>query len=144
MLDRLEKVKQRYDELTALLSDPRVVENQERFRALSKEHSDLTPLMKSYEVYRKVKQDLAGLKEITETSADAEMKQLAFEELGELKARIAAARARRGSDIASAKSRLVEARARLVADQQAKLEAQKATAEAEWNAFRAHAPATVR
>ena len=88
MLDRLDKVKERYDELTALLSDPRVVENQERFRALSKEHSDLTPLMKVYEVYRKAKQDLAGLKEIMDTSADAEMKQLAFEELGELKSRI--------------------------------------------------------
>ena len=32
MLDRLEKVKERYDELTALLSDPAVLSNQERFR----------------------------------------------------------------------------------------------------------------
>ena len=88
MLDRLEKVKQRYDELTALLSDPNVVSNQERYRALSKEHSDLTPLMKSYEAYRKARQDLAGLKEITETSTDPEMKQLAYGEYTEVKARL--------------------------------------------------------
>ncbi len=88
MLDRLEKVKQRYDELTALLSDPGVVSNQERYRALSKEHSDLTPLMKAYEVYRKTKQDLAGLREISETSSDPEMKQLAFQELTELKTKL--------------------------------------------------------
>jgi protein subunit release factor A len=37
MLDRLEKVKERYEELTRLLSDPDVVSNQERYRLLSNE-----------------------------------------------------------------------------------------------------------
>ena len=77
MLDRLQKVKDRYEEITALLSDPAVLSNQERFRELSKEHSDLTPLIKAYDAYRREKQNLAGLKEITETSSDQEMKQLA-------------------------------------------------------------------
>lgn len=81
MLDRLEKVRERYEEVTRLLSDPAVVADQERFRQLSKEHSDLTPLMKAYEAYRKAKSDLAGLKEITETSSDPEMKELAYAEL---------------------------------------------------------------
>jgi peptide chain release factor 1 len=81
MLDRLEKVRQRYEEITRLLSDPSVVSDQERFRNLSKEHSDLTPLMNVYERYRKMKNDLAGLREITDSSSDAEMKQLAYDEL---------------------------------------------------------------
>ena len=81
MLDRLEKVRQRYEEITRLLSDPNVVSDQERFRNLGKEHSDLTPLMDVYGRYRKMKNDLAELKEITESSSDAEMKQLAYEEL---------------------------------------------------------------
>jgi peptide chain release factor 1 len=81
MLDRLDKVRERYEEVTRLLSDPSVVENQERFRELSKEHSDLTPLMKAYERYRKVHTELAGLREIIDRSADAEMKQMAYEEL---------------------------------------------------------------
>jgi peptide chain release factor 1 len=85
MLDRLEKVRQRYEEVTRLLSDPNVVADQERFRNLSKEHSDLTPLMDVYSRYRKMKNDLAGLKEITESSSDAEMKQLAYDELEETK-----------------------------------------------------------
>ena len=88
MLSRLEKVRDRYEELTSLLSDAAVVSNQERFRELSKEHSDLTPLMKAYEIYRKLKNDLAGLKEITETSSDPEMKQLAYAEMDEAKAKI--------------------------------------------------------
>jgi len=89
MLDRLQKVRERYDELTSLLSDPDVLANQERFRSLSKEHSDLTPLIRVFDVYRKEKNNLAGLKEITETSSDPEMKQLAYTEMEEAKAKIA-------------------------------------------------------
>ena len=81
MLDRLEKVWERYEELTRLLSDPGVLANQERFRQFSKEHSDLSPLIRVYTQYRKEKKNVAELKEITETSADPEMKQLAFVEL---------------------------------------------------------------
>ena len=88
MLDRLEKVWERYEELTRLLSDPDVLANQERFRQLSKEHSDLGPLIRVYGVYRKEKKNIAELKEITETSSDAEMKQLAFGELAEARAHV--------------------------------------------------------
>ena len=88
MLDRLEKVRQRYEEVGRLLSDPSVVSNSDRLRELSKEHSDLTPLIKSYDRYRKMKNDIAGLKEITETSSDAEMKQLAYDELNEAKTKL--------------------------------------------------------
>jgi peptide chain release factor 1 len=89
MLDRLEKVRERYDEVTRLLSDPAVVSDQDRFRSLGKEHSDLTPVIRAYEAYRKAKTDLDGLKEITETSTDPELRQLAYGELEELRARVA-------------------------------------------------------
>ena len=89
MLDRLEKVRERFDELTRLLSDPTVLENQERIRQLSKEHSDLSPLIRAYNLYRKEKQNLAGLKEITETSSDPDMKQLAYGELEEARVKVA-------------------------------------------------------
>lgn len=89
MLDRLDKVKVRYEELTRLLSDPATVSNQERFRALSKEHSDLTPIIRAYDAYRREKQNLAGLKEITDTSSDQEMKQLAYGEMEDARSRVA-------------------------------------------------------
>jgi peptide chain release factor 1 len=89
MLDRLEKVRERYDQLTSLLSDPVVLANQERLRRLSKEHSDLAPLIRVYNVYRKERQNLAGLKEITETSSDPDMKQLAYGELEEARGKVA-------------------------------------------------------
>jgi peptide chain release factor 1 len=89
MLNRLEHVRQRYDELTALLSDPTVIQNQDRFREISKEHSSLTPLIKAYERYVKAQKELAGLKEITETSGDAEMKQMAYDEMEGTRQRVA-------------------------------------------------------
>jgi peptide chain release factor 1 len=81
MLDRLEKVRERYEEVSRLLSDSSVIAKPEKLRDLSKEHSALTPLIKAYDQYRKLKKDLAGLKEITDTSSDPEMKQLAYDEL---------------------------------------------------------------
>ncbi len=90
MLDRLEKVRERYEEIGRLLSDPEVASHPERLRELSKEHSDLRPLIQVYERYRKLKKDIEGLKEITESSADPEMKQLAYDELDEAKKNLAA------------------------------------------------------
>jgi peptide chain release factor 1 len=86
---RLEQVKERYEEVTRLLTDPDIVGNQERFRALSKEHSELMPLIRAYERYRKTGDELAGLKEIVEHSGDAEMKQLAYGEMEQVKAALA-------------------------------------------------------
>jgi peptide chain release factor 1 len=56
---------------------------------LSKEHSDLGPLIRKYDEYTKVKGDLAGLREITETSSDPEMKDLAYGEMDGAKNRLA-------------------------------------------------------
>ncbi|MER3524989.1 MAG: peptide chain release factor 1 [Ignavibacteria bacterium] len=88
MLEKLEKVRERYEELGRLLSDPTVVSNPDRLRELSKEHSDLTPLIKAYDRYRKTKADVAELKEIADKSADPEMRQLAYDELDEAKRKL--------------------------------------------------------
>ncbi len=88
MLERLHQVKARYDEVTRLLSEGDVVSNPERFRELSKEHKALLPIIRAFEAYQKSKSDLAGLKEIIESS-DAEMKQLAYGELDGLRQKVA-------------------------------------------------------
>ena len=80
MLDRLEHVRQRYEELTRLLSDPAIVSDQEKFRTFSKEHSGLTLLVKKYESYAKAKKDLEGLREIADSSPEADMRQMAYDE----------------------------------------------------------------
>jgi peptide chain release factor 1 len=89
MLDRLQQVKARYDEITRLLSEPDVVANAERFRELSREHKALSPIIKAFGAYQKSKSDLEGLKEIIDSSSDPEMKQLAYGELDELRQKVA-------------------------------------------------------
>jgi peptide chain release factor 1 len=88
MLERLDKVRHRYEELTSLLSDPAVVSNQERLRSLSKEHAELTPLIRTFDRYRKEKTNLAGLKEMVDTSSDPDMRRLALAEMDEAKAAV--------------------------------------------------------
>ncbi|MDI6780120.1 MAG: peptide chain release factor 1 [Bacteroidota bacterium] len=84
MFERLEKIKQRYDEVTQLLSDPNIINNQERFRELSKEHSELYEIVKAYDNYVKVKKEITDLQEILDSSTDADMKDIAESEIKEL------------------------------------------------------------
>ena len=48
MFQKLDDLLMRYEDLTAELNNPSVVENQTRFRKLMKEQSDLTPLVDAY------------------------------------------------------------------------------------------------
>ncbi len=89
MTEKLLKVKQRFDEITALLSDPAVLSNQDRFRDLSKEHSQLTPIVQAFDRYQKARADLDGLKEIVDSSGDPEMRQLAYAEMDDARQRVA-------------------------------------------------------
>ena len=58
MFDRLEDLLIRFEEIMGELGEPTVTNNQERFRALMKEQSDLTPIVEAYKEYKKCKQDV--------------------------------------------------------------------------------------
>ncbi len=88
MFERLEKIKIRYDEITELLSDPKVISNQEYFRELSKEHSDLSEIVRKYEIYKKFHKDLDGLREVLNESRDFELKEIAAAEIPEIEAKL--------------------------------------------------------
>ncbi|MBI4547954.1 MAG: peptide chain release factor 1 [Ignavibacteriae bacterium] len=89
MFDRLEKLVARYDELTHLLTDPAVIGNQERYRTLSKEHSEISEIVQTYHTYKKTKADLESLKHLTESSEQVEMRELAALELHDAEAKLA-------------------------------------------------------
>ena len=78
MLDKIEELERRFQELEALLSDPVTINNQPEFRKLSREHSDLSPLVAVYRRYRKVIEQIDENKEML---TDPEMKAMAEEEL---------------------------------------------------------------
>lgn len=83
MLDRLEKIRQRYEEVTRLLSGAEIIGNQAKYRELSKEHSELAEIIRVYDLYRKTENDVAGIRELVRTSNDPDMRELAQSELTE-------------------------------------------------------------
>ena len=88
MFDRLEDLLHRYEEIMNELNEPDVTANQERFRALMKEQSDLTPLVEAYREYKKAKQDVEDSLAMLEEENDEEMRELLKEEHAEAKKRI--------------------------------------------------------
>ena len=58
MFDKLEDLLIRFEEIMGELNEPDVTANQERFRALMKEQSDLTPIVEAYREYKKCNQDI--------------------------------------------------------------------------------------
>lgn len=83
MFANLEAVVDRFHEVEGLLSDPAVLSDQKRYRALSKEHADLSEVVKVFRQYKQVCSDIAGNRELLYDS-DPEMKELAGLELGQL------------------------------------------------------------
>jgi peptide chain release factor 1 len=81
MLEKIEELERRFQELEAMLSDPAVIANQPEFRKLSREHNDLTPLVEAYRRHRKIMEEVEGNRELL---ADPDMKEMAEEELKSL------------------------------------------------------------
>ncbi|GAB3002569.1 peptide chain release factor 1 [Psychrosphaera aestuarii] len=77
---KLEGLVERYEEVQALLSDPSVISDQERFRALSKEYSDLEDVTKAFTQFQSAVSDLEEAKLMLEED-DAEMREMANEEI---------------------------------------------------------------
>jgi peptide chain release factor 1 len=86
--DRLEDLVNRYEDITAELSSPDVVNDQDRFRRLMKEQNDITPIVEAYREYKGCKQSIADSLEILDEESDEELKELAKEELNESKKRL--------------------------------------------------------
>lgn len=88
MFDRLEDLLIRFEELMGELGEPTVTNNQERFRALMKEQSDLTPLVEAYKEYKKCKQDIEDSLAMLEEESDEDMRDMLKEELNGAKKRV--------------------------------------------------------
>lgn len=88
VLRRLEESADRYIEIQALLGDPDVVEDQQQFKALSQEYSELEPIVSAYEKLRALEADIESARELL-NSQDGEMRLLAQDEIEQLTPRLA-------------------------------------------------------
>lgn len=82
LVRKLEALIERHEEIAVLLSDPEIIGEQNKFRALSKEYSQLEPVVENYKAYQECQDNIAGLKEMLSEN-DVDMKMMAKEELPE-------------------------------------------------------------
>ncbi len=88
MREKLERMNARYEELTNLLSDPSIISNQERYRELSKEHSELGVVVRAYAELVGLEKSLKDTRELAESADDADLRQLARQEALEIAERV--------------------------------------------------------
>jgi len=80
---RLENLDLRLEEISALLADPQVIGEQDRFRALSREYAELQPVVARYRDYRDVRRELDAAEAMLEES-DRELRGMAEDEVRRL------------------------------------------------------------
>lgn len=85
---KLEALCERYEEVGILLGDPDIISDQNKFRELSMEYSQLEPVTKAFGAYQSAQNDLAGAEEMLKED-DAEMREMADEEKKDAEERIA-------------------------------------------------------
>jgi len=83
MLNKLEEVADRFREVEGLLSDPSVINDQTRYRSLTKEHADLFDVVNAYNRYCKVRDEIDGSQELLK-DPDPEVREMASAEVEEL------------------------------------------------------------
>lgn len=85
MFDQLDSLIIRYEELSELMSDPDVINDTKRFMALTKEEASLRDKVETYKRYKAVVQGIEDTEELLSENLDADMLDLAKEELADLK-----------------------------------------------------------
>jgi len=84
ILDKLEGVKTRFDEVSELITQPTILANMDRYVKLNKEYKDLKPIIEAYKEYKNILSNISSAKEILATEKDEEMREMAKTELEEL------------------------------------------------------------
>ncbi|WP_039915021.1 peptide chain release factor 1 [Cellvibrio mixtus] len=87
ILEKLDRLKERYEEVSALLSESEVINNQNKFRDLSKEYAELEPVVQGYNAYLQLLADIEEAKHLL-VDGDDDMKEMAAEELKDCEARL--------------------------------------------------------
>jgi len=88
MFDRLAEIERRYQGLVAQQADPEIAVDPDRYREIAKRAAEIEPVVEAYREWRRVETDLSGAREVLAGADDAEMRELAGLEVGELEERL--------------------------------------------------------
>jgi peptide chain release factor 1 len=86
MLERLEQIEARYEELGQQMADPELVSDQQKYQKIAKQHRDLAPVVDTFREYRQILNGIADAKSMLNES-DADLRAMAEEELATLEER---------------------------------------------------------
>lgn len=84
MIEKLEEIKHRFEEVSQLIVQPELMSDMKRYSKLNKEYKDLEKIVKKYGEFQKVVSDLAGAKDLLSTEKDPELREMAKMEIDEL------------------------------------------------------------
>ncbi len=90
MFDKLEEFVNRHEELSLLINDPDIIAEQERWRSLMKEYSEITPIAEKYNEYKNTKKDIEEELEMLDENLDDDFRALVKEELAANKEKVSA------------------------------------------------------
>ncbi len=89
MENKLKGLDSRFRDIEGELSKPEIISDQNKFRELSREHSQLSPIIAKYNEYKKFKTELKENSELIAEESDADMKEMLQTEIESLKENIA-------------------------------------------------------
>jgi len=84
MLEKLKEIAERYERLIELLGSQDIFSDQKKYREVTKEHSDITPIVQTYHKYLKLIEEFKEAEKLIQESDDPELKEIAREEIEEL------------------------------------------------------------
>jgi len=88
ILDKLEGIKLRFDEVGQLITDPDIIADMKRYVKLNKEYRDLEPIVEAYGEYKNILSNIQTAKDILANEKDEEMREMAKLELVELEEKV--------------------------------------------------------
>lgn len=81
MIDKLEAIHARYQEIEQQMNDPEITSDMKRFVKLSKDYKDLQPVIKAYHDYKSLLDTIAECKDLLANEKDPELREMAKDEL---------------------------------------------------------------
>ncbi len=90
MLEQLATIEARFEELTRLMADPKIAVDYEKVATYAKERAELEDTVVAYRRYKELEQEYEGAVEMVQEDEDAELRELAREEAGNLEHKLAA------------------------------------------------------
>jgi len=84
LLEKLNKIEEKFDELNRVMSDPAVLADREKYQAYAEEHAELSNLMEKVRIYKRMREDLEAAEQILAEETDEDLHELAREEKAEI------------------------------------------------------------